>query len=84
MKLTIVYLKDINPKISVRGRFDSVFFFFFCTFGADLLECDKAETEKGRYYHDLGTISLFSVLRSLKIMLSYTEPIICSYSLKSF
>ena len=83
MKLTIVYLKDINPKISVRGRFESVFFFFF-TFGADLLECDKVETEKGRYCHDLGTISLFSVLRSLKIMLSYTESFICSYSLKSF
>ena len=58
--------------------------FFFCTFRADLFERDRAETEKGRYCHDLGTISLFSVLRSLKILLSYTESFICSYSLKSF
>ena len=45
----------------MRGGFESVFFFY--TFRADLFQRDRAETEKGRYCHDIGTISLFPVLR---------------------
>ena len=51
----------------MRGGFESVFFFY--TFRADLFQRDRAETEKGRYCHDIGTISLFPVLRSLKILI---------------